>query len=315
MVRPRITAIGGSNIDLIMQLPHLPAAGQTVSDGRFTRAPGGKGANQAVAAARAGGEVTFVTCLGNDPYAPEMKAGFAADGIDTRFIVDDGNQPSGTALIMFDGAGTNYIAVAPGANDTLSARHVREAEPAVAASAAVLLQMEAPVETNREALRIAERHGVRVVFNYAPTRGGPLEIGPAMSVLVVNETEAAELTGRASVDAADAAEAAHALRARGPAAVVLTLGGEGVWVVADQIDQLIPARRVDPVDTTAAGDTFCGALAVALGEGRPIRDAVSFANAAAALSVQRVGAQPSIPDRPAIEAMFPGQADAGPAPS
>ncbi len=307
MARPRILVIGSSNIDFITKVPHLPAIGETVTDGTFMQTFGGKGANQAVAAARAAGagsEVTFVTCLGNDALAATMKANFAADGIDISRILDDSAHPSGSALIIIDQAGQNYLAVAPGSNDTLTPADIDALESTIAAAEVIVLQMEIPAAVNQRVLELAERHGRRVVFNYAPTRGLPLAVSKAMSVLVVNENEAAELLGRPSVSPEDVAAAAGDLRKLGPAIVVVTLGSKGLVAVDASGVTTVSGQRVKAVDTTAAGDTFCGALAVALAQGEALREALQFANAAAALATTRMGAQPSIPTRAAIMAQL-----------
>jgi ribokinase len=312
MRKPAVWVVGSSNIDFIMQVPHLPSAGETVTDGAFRQVFGGKGANQAVAAARAGGRVTFVTCLGNDPYAVAMKRNFAADGIDLSRVVDDANQASGTALIMVDREGRNCIAVAPGANDALLPAHVEALAAAVPRDSVVVLQMEIPAATNRRVLELAARHGWRVVFNYAPTRGGSVPLSAAVAVLVVNENEAAELLGWPAVSGAQAAEAAAALQRLGPETVVITLGADGLLARTGAGAPIRQAAfRVKPVDTTAAGDTFCGALAVALAEAQPPAQALRFASAAAALSVTVMGAQPSIPTRDRIEAFLALQVSKG----
>ncbi len=323
MSHPKVLVIGSTNIDFIMKVAHLPATGETVTDGAFMQTFGGKGANQAVAAARAlacpdvgntgegntsggtsGGGVTFVTCLGNDVYAPTMKANFAADGMDVSRILDDQTQPSGTALIMIGQAGGNYLTVAPGSNYALTPAHIDALESVIAAAGVIVLQMEIPVTVNERALALAQKHGRKVIFNYAPTRGIPLALSQAMSVLVVNENEAAELLGRDAVSAEDAPEAGQALRQLGPATVVITLGSKGLVAVDASGVTSVAGRKVKAVDTTAAGDTFCGSLAVALAEGQALGDALRFANAAAALATTKMGAQPSIPTRDAIMAQL-----------
>lgn len=307
MTRPRVLVIGGTNIDFTIKTAHLPAEGETVSDGVFVRAFGGKGANQAVAAARAGGEVALVTCLGSDALARQARASLDADGIDTTHIIEDPDHPSGTALIMLDEQGRNYLAVAPGSNNTLAPAHIEALQSEIAEADMIVLQMEILPGVNERVLGIAACHDRPVVFNYAPTRGVPLRIGEAMSVLVVNENEAAELLGRDTVTERDAAEAAATLLARGPRIAVVTLGAAGLVAVEGERVTRVSGLAVSAVDTTAAGDTFCGCLAAALGEGRPLDAALRFANAAAALATTVMGAQPSIPTREAIEDFLENQ--------
>ncbi len=300
MTRPRLTVIGSSNTDFVMQLPKLPGVGETVTDGRFVQTFGGKGANQAVAAARAGGDVVFVTCLGNDTFAPMMENTFAAEGIDTTFVRRDEAQASGSALVMFDEAGRNYLAVAPGSNYALTAAHVRDAAGVIRGSAAVVLQNEISPEANAAAIAAATEGRVPVLLNYAPIRDAPIALSDQIAVLTVNESEASALADARPVDSDTAADIASALQASGPETVIITLGEMGVVIRQQDRCERLNAHNVEAVDTTAAGDTFCGVLAVALGEGRSMSDACRLANAAAALTVSRLGAQPSIPPRSEI---------------
>jgi len=299
-----IAVIGSANVDLIMRLPRLPARGETISDGEFTQVFGGKGANAAVAAARAGGHVAFAGCVGSDVYGPEIVASLQADGIDTAHLAAAPDVPTGTALIFFDQQGENYLAVAPGANYAVTPERARELEPFIADAALLLLQMEIPSSTTQAILELARAHGTRTVFNYAPVRDLDVPVTDAMTGLIVNETEAAALAGLSVSSTGEAAAAASKLRSLGPAFVVITLGADGAYICSDDAEELIPAFPVEPVDTTAAGDTFCGALAAALAEGRPLHDAARFANAAAALTVTQVGAHPPLPPRSKIVALL-----------
>lgn len=310
--RKRIAVVGSTNVDRVMRLDRLPAPGETVTDGEFFQAFGGKGANQAVAAARACGDaaaataVTFLTCLGNDLYAPALVKAFLADDIDTDSIVYDADRPTGTALILIDRGGENCIAVAPGANYALSPAHVDACEHILRDSDMVVLQMEIPVGTILRTLEVAERHGTPVLFNFAPARTREVPVSDRLTGLVVNEVEAQMLAGQAVAGVEDAGRAALALLEQGPRFVVVTLGDEGA-VVAERgggPPTVLPAFPVTPADTTAAGDVFCGALAVALVEGRPLAEAARFASAASAISVTRIGAQPSAPRRGEIDAFL-----------
>lgn len=297
----RVLVVGGSNTDMIVRVPRIPPPGETVLGGTFAMAGGGKGANQAVAAARAGGQVTLVARVGDDIFGNRALAGFEADRIDTRFVVRTGGEASGVALISVDERGENSISVASGANALLSVEDIAEAEEAFAAADIVLLQLESPLEAVAAAIRMAAEAGAPVILNPAPAR--PLEdaLLRGVAVLTPNEHEAAILTGLPVESEYDARLAATRLRARGPETVILTLGSRGVFVSAPGLEALVPAFAVEPVDTTGAGDVFNGALAVALAEKRPFGEAVRFAQAAAAISVTRPGAQPSAPLRREIE--------------
>jgi len=307
-VAGKIVVVGSSNIDLVMKMARLPRVGETVTDATFVQAFGGKGANQAVGAARAGGEVVFVSCVGDDAYGAQVRGSLEADGIDTRFVFTEGGVASGTALILVGGGGENYISVAPGANYRLTSAHVDRAREAIGGAAIVIGQCEILPEALDHVIAVAAELGKPVMLNLAPAR----RIGDAslsrLAYLAVNETEAEFLTGRRIESNEDVEAAVEALLAKGPRTVVLTLGARGAFVAADGVRALVPGFAVDAVDTTAAGDVHCGALAVALVEGRPLLEAVRFANAAAALSVTKLGAQPSAPRRAEIEALL-GKAD------
>ncbi len=301
---PSIVVIGSSNTDMILRLERLPRPGETLLGGAFHLAAGGKGANQAVAAARAGGRVTLVARIGCDPFGDHALADWARDGIHTGFVARDRSVPSGVAFIFVARDGENCIGVAAGANARLSPADIRKAGPAIRQAAVVILQLETPLETVQAAAELAARAGVPIILNPAPARPLPDSLLRRVTILTPNETEAECLTGVRVREDASAARAARRLLERGMQTVILTLGARGAWVAGDGIGQRVPGFRVTAVDTTAAGDVFNGALAVAMGEGRPLLDAVRFAHAAAALSVTRLGAQPSAPGRREIEALL-----------
>jgi ribokinase len=303
----KVVVIGSSNVDLLMKMPRLPKVGETVTDCAFAQVFGGKGANQAVGAARAGGDVVFVNCVGDDAYGGQVIESLRRDGIDTRYVLREPGVATGTALIMVGGEGQNYLAVAPGANYRLTPAHVDRARETIGGAAIVISQCEILAETLDHVIAIGAELGKPVMLNLAPARPMSAASLARLAYLSVNETEAEFLTGRKIESDEDVEAAADALVAKGPKTVVLTLGARGAYVAGDGVRALVPGFAVDAVDTTAAGDVHCGALAVALVEGRSLLDAVRFANAAAALSVTKLGAQPSAPKREDIEALLSGR--------
>lgn len=299
-----IVVIGSSNTDMVVRVPRIPQPGETVLGGEFTMAAGGKGANQAVAAARAGGRVRFVARVGDDMFGGRALQGFGRDDIDVTHVRRDEGETSGVALIFVAADGQNSIAVAPGANGRLSPEDVREARRAIVSATVVVMSLETPIETVSAAAQIASSAGVPVILNPAPARELDAELLQRVSILTPNESEATLLTG-VRVEGEDGAEyAARSLLSRGVDTVLITLGASGTFVASGEICERIPGYRVEPVDSTAAGDVFNGSLAVALAEKQPLMDAVRFANAAAALSVTRMGAQPSAPSRAEIQAFM-----------
>ena len=300
-MKPRILVVGSSNTDMIARVPRIPRPGETILGGEFATAAGGKGANQAVAAARAGGDVTFIARLGKDMFGDRALAGFIRAGINVRFVRRDPRQPSGVALIYVADSGENSIAVAPGANARLSPADVRGAQAQFKRTDVLLTQLETPLASVRMALECAARQGVLTILNPAPARELPEDLLRRVSILTPNETEAEWLTGVKVTGEASGVRAAAKLRARGVQTVIITRGDQGALVVNETGQRRVPTLKVKPVDTTAAGDVFNGALAVALAEGRPLLEAVRFANTAAAISVTRLGAQPSAPNRRALE--------------
>ncbi len=301
---PNIVVVGSSNTDLVMRVSHLPNAGETVLGDHFAIAAGGKGGNQAVAAARLGATVTFVARLGRDSYGQTALEGYKAEGINTDYITRDDESPSGLAMIVVDQTGENVIAVMAGSNARLSEADVIAAEPAIEQACVLLLQMEIPLKTLRVAARLASRHGVAVVLNPAPAMPIPADVLRQVHVLTPNRQEASKLVGMAVERIPEAEAAARLLLARGLEAVVITLGGQGALVARGHEIEHIPAFDVTPVDTTAAGDAFNGALALGLAQNLDLIDAVRFSNAAGALCVTKEGAQPSLPAADAVKQLL-----------
>ncbi len=301
MTAKPIVVVGSSNTDMIITLDHIPRPGETILGGEFVTAAGGKGANQAVGAARAGGAVTFVARVGSDPLGDQAIAGFTQDGINVDFVFRDKRSPSGVALIFVAKDGENSIAVASGANGRLAPADVKKAKHALTGASVLLLQLETPLEAVCAAADLAARAGVRVILNPAPAQPLPDELLRRVSILTPNESEAELLTGVRVTSKATATQAAEKLMARGVQTVVVTLGSKGALLVGESTRQFVPGFKVKAVDTTAAGDVFNGALAVGLAEGKHLLDAVRFACAAGALSVTQMGAQPSAPTRRQIE--------------
>ncbi len=297
----RIVVLGSSNRDIILRLPHLPAPGETVLCGNYQTAAGGKGANQAVAAARAGGAVTLVARVGDDADGGDARAGYAGEGIDVAHVRRDKRAPTGAAFIFVSKSGENCIAVADGANGRLGTADVKRADGAIRRAALLLLQLEVPLESVSAAAALAAAHGVPVILNPAPARKLPAALLRNVTLLTPNEGECESLTGIRITGKRAAAKAASRLLARGPRGVIITMGGRGAFVATREWREWIPGFKVRAVDTTGAGDVFNGALAVALAEGRALREAVRFAHAAAALSVTKPGAQSSAPHRRAVD--------------
>ena len=293
--KPKVVVVGSSNTDLVVRVPNLPGPGETVLGHSFARNAGGKGANQAVAAARAGALVTFVGCVGDDEFGREALAGLARDEIDVTHVRTCPGEPSGVALIAVDESGENSISVAAGANGSLLPEHLDAAREAFNEADVVLLQLEVPIAAVVRAAQLGRSTGAQVILNPAPAQPLPPDLLKCVSTIVPNETETEGLTGILPHSRRDAEEAAAALVAQGVERVILTLGERGALLVSPDIVEQISATRVQAVDTTAAGDAFCGALAASLGVGDPAPFAVGFACAAASCAVTRQGAQPSLP--------------------
>jgi ribokinase len=289
---------------MILSVARIPRPGETVLGGRFATAPGGKGANQAVAAARAGGTVSYVGRLGRDALGDQALAGLRREGISVSHVVRDAAHPSGVALIFVGSDGENSIGVAGGANQRLSAKDVVRAHALITGARVVLLQLETPLKTVEAAARFAHAGGAAVILNPAPAQALPDRLLRKVMILTPNETEASILSGIRVSDIASAKRAARILRRRGALNVIVTLGAKGAVVATESGETWIASFKVKAVDSTAAGDVFNGALAVRIAEDCPLLEAVGFAHAAAALSVTRAGAQPSIPTRREINALL-----------
>jgi ribokinase len=300
-----ILVIGSSNTDMVVKTTHFPTPGQTVLGGRFFMFPGGKGANQAVAAAKLGGRVSFITKLGKDIFGDQSIAGFHQTGMDTRYILRDEQSPSGVALITVNEKGENHIVVAPGANQSLSPDDLDKSELAFMQSEWILMQLEIPVETIVYAAGKAQKLGKKIVFNPAPAQALPEELFLKFFLFTPNETEAYFYTGVHVTDMDTARQAAAILLKKGVANVVITLGSKGAYFTNASEELLISVPEVNAVDTTAAGDVFNGALCVALAEGMTWKEALTWACKAAAFSVTRMGAQSSTPTRAELDRFNP----------
>ena len=296
-----ILVIGSSNIDLIALVNRFPRPGETVGDAVFKKMFGGKGANQAIAAVRSGGNVTFVTSLGNDGYAHELKEHFHANGINTDYIVQANDYPTGVALIMVDKSGENFIAVAPGANDKLTPDLVDER--LIEWADMVLMQLEIPYETVRHLAWLTKKYNTLLMLNPAPARVLDKDVLQCVDYLVLNESEANLISG-SDINEDGIEVVAKKLSNMGSTVIIITLGKDGSYLFSEKIKKEIPAFPVKTVDSTAAGDTFCGVLSVSISNGTEITEAVRFASAAGAISVTKLGAQDSIPMQSEIESFL-----------
>jgi len=291
----RIVVIGSSNTDMVVRAERLPAPGETVIGGKFFMNAGGKGANQAVAAARLGGTVSFIAKIGNDVFGKEAMALFEKEGIDCSCVSIDSESPSGVALITVNHEGENCIVVAPGANAALSPKDFESNNKLIRQADILLMQLEIPLETIAWAIDTGASEKTKIILNPAPAQIIPDRILKRVDIITPNETEAGILTGIAVTDPASAERTAKALLQKGVGSVVITMGAQGAFLMDKNQIQLIPAPAVRAVDTTAAGDIFNGALAVGLSNGLSLTEAVKFGIRVASISVTRMGAQSSAP--------------------
>ncbi len=303
-MKPSIVIIGSAGTDMVIKTDRLPAPGETVLGGTFFMNPGGKGANQAVAAARLNGNVTFICKTGNDIFFGQKAAEiFNREGINTDFLISHPDLPSAIALITVDKNAENCIVVAPGANATFVPGDLANAIPVIEKADIVLMQLEIPVATVEFVAGIASAKNIPVVLNPAPAMSLPESLLKNISILTPNETEAEILTGIKVTDMITAENAARALHKKGVKTVIITMGSEGAVVLHENMIKHIPAMKVAATDTTAAGDVFCGAMAVAITEGKNMIEAAAFACKAASLSVTKPGAQASAPYRKEVDAL------------
>ncbi|HLE50612.1 MAG TPA: ribokinase [Anaerolineales bacterium] len=294
-----ILVVGGLNMDLVIKTPRYPEYGENLIGSDFNIYPGGKGANQAVAAARLGASVKMVGRLGTDAFGETLLEAVTQSGVETAYIQRDAQAATGVAVIIVDSRGQNTIVVAHGANDHLTPEDISAAEDAFRNASVMVLQLEIPLPATARAIQLGRKHGAQVVLNPGPARVVDAAFLSEVDYLIPNQNELATLTGMKSIP-----EAVNTLRSWGVQQVIVTLGSDGVLVVGDDLEVNLPAHQVQVVDTTAAGDSFVGAFAVALNEGLPTRQAAAWANAAGALAVTKAGAQPSLPTRAELNAFI-----------
>lgn len=296
-----IAVVGSINMDLVARTRRMPLGGETLLGSDFHMVPGGKGANQAVAVARAGGHVKLVGRVGDDIFGKQLLKNLEDNGIDTTFVNTAVGTATGVAIILVDDHGENSIVVVPGANDHVSSLDIEAARPTLETARVVLLQLEIPLETVEQVIRVAKRAGVPVILDPGPARPLAPDLLTMVDIITPNEHEAQVLAGEAMHDLDDAEDIAAKLLGWGTPNVLVKLGGAGVIMATKEGTWHIPAHKVAVEDTTAAGDSFAGGLAVALAEGYGLRQAVEFANAVGALAVTRLGAQSAIPTRQETE--------------
>jgi ribokinase len=303
MPRCNVVVIGSANMDLVATAPHIPVPGETIIGTAFRTVHGGKGANQALAAARLGESTAFVGCVGEDDFGRSLRQGLLDAGVNCGHLRSRAGISTGVALIVVSDAGENAICVAPGANACLCPDDLRAATPLIRSAAVCVLQLEIAIETALAAIEIARRHRVRVILDPAPAPANPPAALLNVDVLTPNESEAARLLGGA-LPAGEPRAIASALRERGARTVVLKRGSRGAFLLSEEGDATVPAPRVDVVDTTGAGDAFTAGLAVAMARGQSPIEATRYAVAAGALACTRFGAAPSMPTQSAVDALL-----------
>jgi len=297
MKSKKIVVVGSTNMDMVVKTNHIPVPGETVLAGSFFMNPGGKGANQAVAAARLGGDIIFISKVGNDIFGKQSAQLFDEEGINTSYILSDEELPSGVALITVDQSGENSIVVASGANANLFPVDLDDALNDIGSAYIILMQLEIPMETIHFVAKYAASKNVRVILDPAPANTLSAELLSHIDIITPNQTEAEILSGVKVTNIESAKKAAKIIYGKGVKNVIVTMGTSGAVICQEGKIQLVPAQKVEALDTTAAGDVFNGALAVALSEGKTLLDSVKFACLAAGISVTRMGAQSSIPCR------------------
>jgi ribokinase len=304
MIMAEIVVFGSINMDLVVRTERMPLPGETLHGEDLNMIPGGKGANQAAAVAKMGGDTAMIGRVGSDVFGQKLIAELQAVGVNTENILTQENCASGTALIIVDQNGQNSIVVSPGANGTLSPADVQANEELIKQAKILILQFEIPIETVGRAVEVAAKHGVRVILNPAPAKAVSADLLARVDILVPNETEASQLSGIAVVDIASAEAAAKALLGSGVGMAVVTLGEKGALLATSTDVRHIPSVEVQVVDTTAAGDAFVGGLAVALVQGFSPEEAVRYATCAGALAVTKFGAQTSLPTKIDVDRLY-----------
>jgi len=304
-MKPRLVVIGSLNMDMVIQSPRIPMPGETIlGAGDLKMIPGGKGANQAYGAARLGADVSMVGRVGDDSFGERLIQNLNQANVDTKHIIHDPDAATGIALIVVDESGQNSIVVSSGANGQLSPEDVNRGENAIRAANILLLQLEVPLDAVLQGAKLAKHHGVATILNPAPAQPLPGELLAMIDYLIPNESETAILSGHETNTDEEIKQAAAALRVSGIKTTIMTMGSRGALLITETEFCHFPAFPIDPVDTTAAGDAFVASFAVAMAEGKSIHEAIRFGNAAGALACTQFGAQPSLPDRRALERLM-----------